>query len=241
MSQSLVTIAGVIIGIAIGPLLAQMATRVFSEEPISLLPPGGIVGAWRLGVVDAAPPQRRRSLLMAAAAGTLVGLTAAVIGPLWVLPAYLWFTAVTLLLTLTDLDRKLIPNRILYPATVVGAVLLVSGGLLDGEGNAIVRAGLGALAYFSVLFLLALIAGGGFGFGDVKLGFFLGMFLAYLSWGTLIVGGVGAFLLGGLVGLLLILLRIKSRKDKIPFGPYLVAGAYLAMAFAPEIVDWYLS
>ena len=107
--------------------------------------------------------------------------------------------------------------------------------------NLMVVAAIGALAYFAALFVLALIAGGGFGFGDVKLGFFLGMFLTYLSWGTLIVGGVSAFLLGGLVGLLLILLRIKSRKDKIPFGPYLVAGAYLAIAFAPDIVDWYLS
>ena len=68
-----------------------------------------------------------------------------------------------------------------------------------------------------------------------------GMYLAYQSWGTLVVGGVGAFLLGGVVGLLLIIFRIRGRKDKIPFGPYLVAGAYLALAFGPEIVDWYLS
>lgn len=241
MSQVVVIIVSVVVGLAIGPLLAQMALRVFSEDAVPLIGPGGPFGAWQSGVVGANASERRRTLVITVASAVLLGATGAVIGAEWVLAAYLWFTATTLLLTLTDLDRKLIPNRILYPATVAGGVLLLAGGLLDGEAWALGRAAIGALAYFGVLFVLALIAGGGFGFGDVKLGFFLGMYLAYQSWGTLIVGGVGAFLLGGLVGLLLMLLRIKSRKDKIPFGPYLVAGAYLALAFGPEIVDWYLS
>jgi leader peptidase (prepilin peptidase)/N-methyltransferase len=232
---------GVAVGTAIGPVLAQMASRVFQDDPVPLNAPGGLAGAWRSGVVAAESGMRRRALLITAVSSVLLGATAAVIGPAWVLPAYLWFTATTWLLTLTDIDRKLIPNRILYPATVIGAILLAAGGLLDGQAGALGRAALGALAYFGVLFVLALIAGGGFGFGDVKLGFFLGMYLAYQSWGTLVVGSVGAFLLGGLLGLLLVIFRIRSRKDKIPFGPYLVAGAYLALAFGPEIVDWYFS
>ena len=241
MSQVVVIIVSVFVGLAIGPLLVHMGSRVFFDDPVPLIGPEGLVGAWRSSVVEADAAVRRRALVITGVSAVLLGATGAVIGAEWVLPAYLWFTATTLLLTLTDLDRKLIPNRILYPATVVGGVLLVSGGLLDGEAGALGRAVIGALAYFGVLFVLAMIAGGGFGFGDVKLGFFLGMYLAYQSWGTLIVGSVGAFLLGGVVGLLLMLLRIKSRKDKIPFGPYLVAGAYVALAFGPEIVDWYLS
>jgi leader peptidase (prepilin peptidase)/N-methyltransferase len=218
-----------------------MASRVFAEDPVALVGPGGIVGAWRGGLHEAEPGGRRRAVLISLVSGGLLGATGAVIGAEWVLPAYLWFTATTLLLTLTDLDRKLIPNRILYPATGIGAVLLAAGGLLDGEPTALVRAAVGGVAYFAVLFVLALIAGGGFGFGDVKLGFFLGMYLAYQSWGSLVVGIFGSFLIGGLVGLLLVVLRIRSRKDKIPFGPYLVAAAYLALAFGDEIVDWYLS
>lgn len=241
MSQVAVIILSGAVGLAIGPVLAQMASRVFFDDRVPLIAPGGVVGVWRSDVVAAEPGPRRRVVLLSVASAVLLAATGAIIGWEWVLPAYLWFTATTWLLTLTDVARKLIPNRILYPATVVGAALLVAGGLLTGEAWALGRAVVGASAYFGVLFVLAMIARGGFGFGDVKLGFLLGMYLAYQSWGTLVVGGVGAFLLGGVVGLLLIIFRIRGRKDKIPFGPYLVAGAYLALAFGPEIVDWYLS
>ena len=241
MSQVVVIILSGAVGLAVGPVLVQMASRVFSDDRVPLIAPGGAVGVWRSDVVAAEPGPRRRVVLLSLASAVLLAATGAIIGWEWVLPAYLWFTATTWLLTLTDVARKLIPNRILYPATVVGATLLVAGGLLAGEAWALGRAVIGASAYFGVLFVLAMIAGGGFGFGDVKLGFLLGMYLAYQSWGTLVVGGVGAFLLGGVVGLLLIIFRIRGRKDKIPFGPYLVAGAYLALAFGPEIVVWYLS
>ncbi|MEN8114408.1 MAG: A24 family peptidase [Actinomycetota bacterium] len=156
----------------------------------------------------------------------------------WALPAYLWFIGVTVTLTLTDMDEKLIPNRILFPGTVVGAVLLTVGALI--EGGAILRAFAGGAIYFVVLLVIALIARGGFGFGDVKLGFLLGLFTAYQSWDTLIVAVFAAFLLGGVVSLFLIVFRIRGRRDSIPFGPYLVAGAYLAIAWASTIATWYV-
>lgn len=156
----------------------------------------------------------------------------------WVLPAYLWFVAVTVTLTLTDLDTKLIPNRILFPGTIVGLVLLLGGAII--EDGPIVRPLAGAVIYFVLLLVLALIARGGFGFGDVKLAFLLGLFTAYQSWETLIVAVFAAFLLGGLVSAILVVFRIRSRKDSIPFGPYLVAGAYLAIVWAGTIANWYL-
>ena len=91
-----------------------------------------------------------------------------------------------------------------------------------------------------LLLVLALIARGGFGFGDVKLAFLLGLFTAYQSWETLIVAIFAAFLLGGLVSAILVVFRIRSRKDSIPFGPYLVGGAYLAIVWAGTVASWYL-
>jgi leader peptidase (prepilin peptidase)/N-methyltransferase len=179
-----------------------------------------------------------RTPLVAVVTATLFAATPAVVAVDWSLPAYLWFVAVTVTLTLTDLDTKLIPNRILYPGTVVGTVLLVGGGLI--EGGPVVRAMGGGALYFVLLFVLALIARGGFGFGDVKLAFLLGLFTTYQSWDTLIVAIFAAFLLGGLVSLLLVVFRIRSRKDAIPFGPYLVIGAYLAIAWAGTVSTWYL-
>ena len=150
----------------------------------------------------------------------------------------MWFVAVTVTLTLTDLDTKLIPNRILFPGTAVGLVLLMGGAII--ENGPIVRPLAGGVIYFVLLLVLALIARGGFGFGDVKLAFLLGLFTAYRSWDTLIVAMFAAFLLGGLVSAILVVFRIRSRKDSIPFGPYLVAGAYLAIVWAATIADWYL-
>ncbi|MFC2177090.1 prepilin peptidase [Actinomycetota bacterium] len=166
--------------------------------------------------------------------------TVVVIGAQWVLPAYLWFVGVTVALTLTDLDHKLIPNRILFPSSIAGAILLGVGALIDGEAASFGRALLGATAYFVSLLVVALIAKGGFGFGDVKLAWFLGLYAAYLGWGELLVAIFMPFAIGGVASILLLVTRIKGRKDAIPFGPYMVIGAYLAVVAGQQIVDWYL-
>lgn len=179
-----------------------------------------------------------RTPAVACITALLFAVTPLAVGVDWVLPAYLWFVAVTVTLTLTDFDTKLIPNRILFPGTIVGLVLLMGGAII--EDGPIVRPLAGGVIYFILLLVLALIARGGFGFGDVKLAFLLGLFTAYQSWETLIVAVFAAFLLGGLVSAILVVTRIRNRKDSIPFGPYLVAGAYLAIAWAGTITSWYL-
>ena len=204
---------------------------------------GLVVGVIAEGVATDRPFESiredpRRTPLVAVVTAALFAATPVVVDVDWTLPAYLWFVAVTVTLTLTDMDTKLIPNRILFPGTVVALVLLIGGGLI--EGGPVVRAIAGGALYFVLLFVLALIARGGFGFGDVKLAFLLGLFTAYQSWETLIVAVFAAFLLGGLVSAILVVFRIRSRKDSIPFGPYLVAGAYLAIVWAGTIADWYL-
>lgn len=162
------------------------------------------------------------------------------IGVSWVLPAYLWFIGVTVALALTDVDHKLIPNKILYPGTLVGAVLLAVGSVLDRGAGSLPRALAGAVVYFGALFAIALVARGGFGFGDVKLGFLLGMFTGYLGWGQIAVAGIGSFLVGGALSVILLITRIRGRKDYIPFGPSMVVAAYVAIWFGDAIVDWWL-
>jgi leader peptidase (prepilin peptidase)/N-methyltransferase len=179
-----------------------------------------------------------RAILVAVATAALFGGTPYVVGVNWVLPSYLWFVAVTVTVTLTDIDEKLIPNRILFPGTTVGAVLLAVGGLI--ESGPVLRAFGGGAAYFVLLLIVALAARGAFGFGDVKLAFLLGLFTAYRSWETLIVAVFAAFLLGGAVSLVILVFRIKDRKDAIPFGPYLVGGAYVGIVWAGTIANWYL-
>lgn len=179
--------------------------------------------------------------LVEIATAVLFGLTAAVIGWIWVLPAYLWFVGVTIALTITDLDHHLIPNRILFPSTAIGVVLLGLGAALDGDLAGFGRGLLGGVIYFGALLVIALAVPRGFGLGDVKLAAFLGLYITYLGWGSLAVGMFLPFWIGGIVSILLLVTRIKGRKDKIPFGPYLVIGAYLAIAYGEEIFDWWLN
>jgi leader peptidase (prepilin peptidase)/N-methyltransferase len=89
--------------------------------------------------------------------------------------------------------------------------------------------------------MIALLARGGFGMGDVKLSFLLGTILAFQSWDTLWSGIFLAFMTGGLVSLLLLITKRKGRKDAIPFGPPLIFGAWIALVWGQQLVDWYLS
>jgi leader peptidase (prepilin peptidase)/N-methyltransferase len=172
--------------------------------------------------------------------GALFVATPGVVGSSWVLPAYLWFVWVTVTLTITDLEARLIPNRVLFPGTAVGLALLGAGALGDGTAAAFVRGILGAAAVFLLLYLVARLARGAFGLGDVKLGFLLGLFTGYQGWAEVVVALFVAFALGGVVSMFLLAARLRRRKDAIPFGPYLVAGAYIALAAGQTIADWYV-
>lgn len=178
--------------------------------------------------------------IVEATTAALFAATVGLVGVEPVLPAYLWFAGVTLTLVLTDLDVKRIPNRILYPGTVVGAVLLFVGAVIDGELASFWRAVGGAAFYFLLFLVLALVAKGGFGFGDVKLAFFLGLFLTYQSWEVLGSGVALGIAVGGIVAIGLLVSGRANRKAKIPFGPAMVIGAYAALAFGQELADWYL-
>lgn len=159
---------------------------------------------------------------------------------LWLWPAYAVFVASMLLLSVADLDTKLIPNRILGPATLVGAVLLVGGWIFDMDAGSLLRALLGALAYFFVMYLLAVIARGALGFGDVKLAFLIGGFAGFISWGSVLVAGIGGFLIGGIVSVALLVSGKFGRKDSIPFGPFMAIGGVIAVVWGTAIMEWYL-
>ncbi len=185
------------------------------------------------------PISARYPLVEAANAGLFYGVYL-IVGLDWTVVAYLWFVAVTLALALIDFDTKRIPNRILFPGAIVGALLLGAGAVAEGELGSYGRSWLTALAYFGGFLILALLVPAGFGMGDVKLAFFLGMFVGYVSWAALVVAVFGAVFIGGGVSILLLIARRVGRKDAIPFGPSMVAGAWLAIASGNEIARAYL-
>jgi leader peptidase (prepilin peptidase)/N-methyltransferase len=157
----------------------------------------------------------------------------------WALPAYLAFFAALVAITFIDLEHYIIPNRIVYPTVFVSIPLLVLAAAAQDEwghlGTAVVGA---ALAWFSML-VLHLISPRGMGFGDVRLAFVLGLFLGWLDLRHVFLGIFFGFLYGSVVGLALMVLRRRGRKDHIPFGPFLAAGAVTAVLAGSPILGWY--
>lgn len=190
---------------------------------------------------DCASRISARYPLVEAGTAALFAATAWIIGPVWVLPAYLWFAAVTLSLALVDLDTKKIPNRMLLPGFVVGIVALAIGSGLDGTWPEFGRGVAGGAAYFGGFLVIALIVPRGFGMGDVKLAALLGLFAGYRSWGAVGLSVFAAVAIGGIVSITLLLLGRVDRKTTVPFGPSLVLGSWVAIAYAQPILDWYLS
>jgi leader peptidase (prepilin peptidase)/N-methyltransferase len=170
----------------------------------------------------------------------LFGSTAWHFGATWQLPAYLYLVAIGVALALIDLDVHRLPNKIVLPSYIVVPVLLLVASIGNDDWNALLRAGIGGAALYAVYFLLRLGYPSGMGFGDVKLAGILGMYLGWLGWGQLAVGAFLGFLLGGVVGGALMVANRATRKSKIPFGPFMIAGAYLAVLVGAQISDLYL-
>lgn len=189
---------------------------------------------------DCDTPISMRYPIVEAATGMLFAVTAAVIGLHWTLPAYLWFVAVTFALSLVDFDTKRLPNRIMFPGTAVGAILLAIGAGIEGEWRQLVTGLAVGAGLFVAFLLLALAVPAGFGMGDVKLVFMLGLFAGYVSLAAGLFSAFAGFFIGGLVSVLLLVTRRADRKTAIPFGPSLVLGSWLAIVAGTEIVDWYL-
>jgi len=137
-----------------------------------------------------------------------------------------------------DLELKIIPNRITYPAFPVFASAIVLGWAI-GQALDPVRALLGAVAYGGVFLVIAFIAPRGLGMGDVKLTALIGLVMGSLGLGYVGVAAGAAILLGGIGGVAA-LLAGRGRKTAIPFGPFLAAGALVATLWGERIADWYL-
>ena len=151
------------------------------------------------------------------------------------------FFWVLVVLSAIDLEHRLLPNRLVYPAFVAGWVALVALALANGEPGRLLDAAIGALVFGGFFFVVALLVPAGMGGGDVKLGFVLGSFLGYLDGiGIVIVGMFLAFLTGSLAGIGLMLFAGRERKSTVPFGPFLALGALLAVFVGRPLVDGYL-
>lgn len=157
-----------------------------------------------------------------------------------VLLAFLYFAAISIALAAIDLDVHRLPDALVLPGYAVGAVLFLAADLLRGDlvsiGTAAAGAGAGALLYAVLWF----VKPGGMGLGDVKLAGVLGLFLGQLGVAQLTVGIAAGFLLGGVFGVVLIVTGRAKRGTGIPFGPWMLAGAWVGVAAGAPLAAGYL-
>ncbi|MEO7197998.1 MAG: prepilin peptidase [Solirubrobacterales bacterium] len=142
------------------------------------------------------------------------------------------FLATLATITLTDLEHRIIPNKVLIVSAVVAAALLIAGDR-DALGEHAIAAG----AAFAVLFLVAIAYPKGMGMGDVKLAAVMGLYLGKAVAPAMLIG----FAAGAIYGVALIARHgASARKSAVPFGPFLAFGGLVGLFAGDEIVDWYV-
>jgi len=147
----------------------------------------------------------------------------------WVLVSIVPFVVFLSVMTVIDLRELRIPNKLTQPAALAAAPLLALSLLTDWSDVSLLRALLGALAMGGFYFLLFFIYPAGMGFGDVKLAPIIGAQLGFFGWIPEIRAVIAAYLIVGPVAIMLLILGRARMKSGFPFGPFMAAGAIVAL------------
>lgn len=157
------------------------------------------------------------------------------------LPAFLYLGAVGIALALIDIDHKRLPFALTMPSYPVALILLAAAALIQRDFGRLITMAAGLVGLFGLYRLLHAVSPRGMGYGDVMLSGILGAYLGYLGWGPLLVGAFLGFLLGSIGGLGLIAARRAGLKSHVPFGPYMIAGALIAVFVGAPLARLYVS
>lgn len=176
--------------------------------------------------------------LVEAATGAVFGLLTWHYGLGPELGVSLVFASFMMVIIFIDLDHQLILNVVVYPGIVVALVLAVVRQEfgVDGDGF-LVQSLIGGAIGLVLLGLPYILYSKGMGLGDVKLALMIGLMLGYP---LVFVGLLLAIVAGGLMAAALLILRLKRRREAIPFGPFLAVAAMVTIVFGSSIKDWYL-
>lgn len=246
-----------VLGLAIGSFLNVVIWRVPRKESV-VAPPSHCPGCDNpIGSRDNIPvvswlllrgrcrhcrePISVRYPLVEASTAMIFAAVAVAIGPHAELPAFLYLAAIGVALAAIDLDTLRLPNSLTLPSYGVAVALLGIAAAVDGDGARILRSLEGMVVLYSLYFALCFATSGkGMGFGDVKLAGVLGLYLGWLGWPELLVGSFAAYVLGGGVGIAMIAFGKAGRKSRIPFGPFLISGALIAVLVGHPIAHAWL-
>jgi len=148
------------------------------------------------------------------------------------------YASLFLVIFVIDLEQGLILNVVVYPALALAFVFSFFWPFSTSWPDiGVLSALLGGALGFGLMLLPFLISRGGMGGGDVMLAGLIGMVAGFpLVFLALLLG----ILTGGLVAIFLLVFRLRSRKDPIPFGPFLAAAAIITLIWGQPIYEWYM-
>ena len=143
-------------------------------------------------------------------------------------------SSLLLVISVIDLEIQEIPDGLNILGFIAGIIYIA----VQWDIDLVLSSFAGLLIGSGLFFLIAFLSKGGMGGGDIKL---LGVLGIWLGWKLTMLLILLSFFIGALVSVFLIITKIKSRKDYIPFGPFIAIGAYIAIIFGDFLIDWYLN
>lgn len=147
---------------------------------------------------------------------------------------YMIFISIMIVVGIIDLDTTNVYFKVTGTGIIFGIIFL---GIYSFMGISVKTYIYGSIFITLFLFLIILITKGGMGYGDMEMSLICGLFLG-LRYTVLTL--FLAFVIGACVGVTLILMKKRSRKDYIPFGPFIFIASIIVVFFGKNILDWYL-
>lgn len=217
-------------GLLVPVVLAQLPAP---EPPTTPLPEGEEPPV-AYAVLAARPGLGWRCALVSAVLGALVGATQGLDWPLvWLAP----LVPVAVGLAHVDWHTRLLPRRVVVPATLAVLAAVVVVGLVTDQRDALVRALVAMVVVRSFFWVLWFVHASGLGFGDVRLAALVGLVLGWEGWGAVALGLWSGFVALGVPGVLLALVRrdLALVRKAYPFGPAMLAGALVGLVWGTAL------
>ncbi|MEV7396565.1 A24 family peptidase [Aeromicrobium sp. NPDC092404] len=170
---------------------------------------------------------------LALGAAVMAGVVAWRIDDVELLPVWVLVAGVGSWLAYIDWRTRLLPYAVVAPTYLVTWLLIGLGTILLRDVDVLVDALVANIVVYVLFRILHGVTRGGFGFGDVRLSGVLAAALGALGVSEVMVGIYAGFILGGVLGLVLVLLKVVPRS--YAFGPYMVVGAVIGAAWGPAI------
>jgi leader peptidase (prepilin peptidase)/N-methyltransferase len=144
---------------------------------------------------------------------------------------YIVLVSLLIIITFVDIERQEIPDELILFGLVAGLLFNIYNIKTD-----MVPGIIGFILGGGVFLIIAMVTNGAMGGGDIKLMAVLGLFF---GWKLIIMIALISFVIGAVVSLILIAAKVKSRKDFIPFGPFISIAALLVIFYGTQIIQFY--